>query len=301
MVITDLQSVFMNYVSSYASKDTYYFYNNVFNVFYEFLNNRDINCIDFCIDCLNDDMLVSFIKYLRFEKKVKNVSVRTYVRAVKVFDNYCFNNGYKLEKIGSVKLPKDDRQLKIPLSVREVDLLVSAIENMHYSVVDRNLCIFYLMLDCGLRLQEVCNLQLSDINFDLCVLYVQNSKNNKSRVVPVPSDLISLLKHYLMQRDSNSKYVFIMSNGCVLTKSAVKNMFRKLKAIVPRVHAHLLRHTFATSYIMGGGSLEVLRVLLGHSSYNVTQFYISQATEMSISHYDIYRINDVFFDKFSYR
>lgn len=286
---------FLDYVSSYASKDTYEFYKNCIDIFIDYIDLPFIESED-----LNQNNVIGFIKYLRYSVKIKNVSVRSYIRGLKVFDNYLYDNGYKLEQLGNIKLPKDDRELKVPLSDQEVDLLVSAIEQMHPSVLDRNLCIFYLMLDCGLRLQEVCNLKTSDLNFNDELLFIRNSKNNKSRVVPLPTDLAVLLHYYLRYRDSNSKYVFVMESGEVLSKSAVKNMFRKLKNVVPRVHAHLLRHTFATSYIMGGGSLEVLRVLLGHSSYNVTQFYISLATEMSISHYQIYKIDDVFFNTYDY-
>ena len=266
--LRDAKKHFLDYVAAYASYDTYKFYENCINIFIDYI---DLPFPE--INNLNNNTVTDFIKYLRYHSKVKNVTVRSYIRGLKVFDNYLYENGFKLEPLSNLKLPKDDRDLKIPLSDQEVKVLVAAIERMPESLIDRNLCIFYLMLDCGLRLQEVCNLKVTDVNFIDKLIYVRNSKNNKSRVVPLPEDLAVLLASYFGSREFQSPYMFLMNSGDVITKTAVKNMFRKLKNVVPRVHAHLLRHTFATSYIMGGGSLEVLRVLLGHSTYNVTQFY----------------------------
>lgn len=69
---------------------------------------------------------------------------------------------------------------------------------------------------------------------------------------------------------------------------------------VPRVHAHLLRHTFATSFILGGGTLEVLRVLMGHSDYNVTKEYLHIAAQMRLTNFDIYKLDEVFFKIYNY-
>lgn len=300
----ELKNEFIKYCSSYASKQTVLFYKNVLTVFDEFLSFDNIVIDD--INVLNASILTDFISYLRFVKEVKNVSCRTYLRGLRVFLNWCYDNGYMLEKVVSVKLPKDDRGLKVPLSRDEVRLCYDYIDTMDYYLYVRNISIFDLMLCCGLRSSEVRNLQLNDFDYKQNIIRVNNSKNNKSRVVPVPFDLKINIQCYIDNyRDyylkGRSKWLFLTNKGDKLEKTTIDDFFRKIKVVCPRIHPHLLRHTFATSYIMGGGSLEVLRVLLGHTSYNVTQGYISLGTELSISHYDIYRIDDVFFDKFSYR
>ncbi|WP_081820350.1 tyrosine-type recombinase/integrase [Robinsoniella sp. KNHs210] len=61
------------------------------------------------------------------------------------------------------------------------------------------------------------------------------------------------------------------------------------------MHPHLLRHTFATSYIIGGGNLEMLRLLLGHYDYNVTRNYLHLAYQYMILNADIYKLDSVFF------
>lgn len=295
-----LKNEFLKYCLSYASKQTVLFYKNVLSVFDDFLFTYELKIDD--INVINASILTDFIAYLRFNKNIKNVSVRTYLRGLRVFFNWCFDNGYMLERVPCVKLPRDDRALKIPLSNDEVNLCYEFLETLDEELYHRNVCIFGLMLDCGLRSGEVRKLMLNDVDFKQGIIRIADSKYNKSRVIPLPWQLQANIKYYIdMCRNKGLKWLFLTNKGEQLNKSTIDDLFRKIKVVCPRIHPHLLRHTFATSYIMGGGSLEVLRVLLGHTSYNVTQDYISLGTEMSISHYDIYRIDDIFFDKFTYR
>jgi len=78
-------------------------------------------------------------------------------------------------------------------------------------------------------------------------------------------------------------------------------MFSKLKdkSGVTRVHAHLLRHTFATSFILGGGNLEMLRILMGHSDYAVTQKYLHVAAQMGIIGSEVYKLDRIFFKNYN--
>ncbi len=295
-----LKSDFLKYCSSYASKQTVLFYKNVLSVFDDFLISYEIVIDD--INMINASILSDFISYLRFYKEIKNVSVRTYLRGLRVFLNWCFDNGFMLERVPCVKLPRDDRELKIPLSSDEVKLCLDYLTTLSEDLQNRNTCIFGLMLDCGLRSGEIRHLKVNDVDFNQHIVRVVNSKYNKSRIVPIPYNLECYLYYYInMCRVKGSKYLFLTNENEPLEKTTIDDLFRKIKVVCPRIHPHLLRHTFATSYIMGGGSLEVLRVLLGHTSYNVTQGYISLGAELSISHYDIYRIDDIFFDKFTYR
>lgn len=69
----------------------------------------------------------------------------------------------------------------------------------------------------------------------------------------------------------------------------------KRKSGIERVHPHLLRHTFATSFIVGGGDLEYLRMMLGHTDYATTKMYVHIAQQSKMLHSDIYRLDSVFF------
>ena len=82
----------------------------------------------------------------------------------------------------NLKLPKTDKAIKMPINNYENDLLISGINKT--LLKERNLLIYYLMLDLGLRLQEVVNLKISDIDIKNHFIKIINSKNNKNRVLP---------------------------------------------------------------------------------------------------------------------
>lgn len=96
-----------------------------------------------------------------------------------------------------------------------------------------------------------------------------------------------------------SNYAFVKRDREPITKSTIDNLFRRLKrrSGITRIYPHLLRHTFATSYMLGGGDLETLRLLMGHSDYTVTQNYLHLATQYKFMKSNIYQLDDIFFRK----
>lgn len=291
--VIDSFNIYMNYIKSYASCDTVFYYDNCLKLFKRYLIDVDFD-LSSSVSDIDKTMLVDFIVFLR-SLHISNTSIRTYMRGLKAYFRYMYFEGYILSDITQrLKLPKSDDSPKIPLSQYQVDILNNfLVEKNRY----RDLCIIHLMIDCGLRLQEVISLNVDNIRYDYRINYgfvsIVNSKANKSRLVPLPASLYRLIQQYISS-DNIKTILFPTANGCRITSSGVKTMFSRLKIIVPDIHAHLLRHTFATSFIMGGGNLENLRVLMGHSSYAVTQNYIKLATQLSLVNYDIYKIDDVF-------
>lgn len=237
---------------------------------------------------LSSDVLREYVIEMR-QRKIRNVTINTYMRSVKVFCRWLYEEGYLELNVSKIKLPRPDPKIKQPLSQKEVDIILQEIPELRYKIV------FRLMLDAGLRESEVCNLRRSDLDLVNNIIRIRNSKFNRNRIIP----LCPRLKELLQQYNSGSEYVILSRTGKQLSTEAVKHMFQKLKnrSGIQRVHAHLCRHTFATSYMMGGGNLEKLRVMLGHSDYNVTKIYLQLAAEYEIVKYPIYQLDPVFFEK----
>lgn len=189
---------------------------------------------------------------------------------------------------------QDYSKYLLHLSVPEVQLVDNYIKTTMYPV--RNYLIFHLMLDCGLRRQEVISLTWEDLHLPEGYIVIKCSKYNKNRLVPLPG----FLAKYISLLPKNCNYVLTLTNsGGQLTESAVKNFFRRLrKRTVQRLHPHLLRHTFATSYICGGGNMEFLRLYLGHADYAITKNYLHISYQMQITGYQIYQLDPVFFKTF---
>lgn len=236
---------------------------------------------------LTSDVLRSYVLKMR-EDKIRSVTINTYMRTIKAFCRWLFEEGYLDKNVSKIKLPRPDPKIKKPLSEQEVKKI------MHFLYNPRDRVIFRLMLDAGLRESEVCNLKYSDIDLANNLIMIRSSKFNRNRILPLCPNLKLWIQYY----KSGSEYVVLGRTGEPMTPEAVKQIFTKLKKKtgITRVHAHLCRHTFATSYMMGGGNLEKLRVMLGHADYNATKIYLQLAAEYEICKYPIYKLDPVFFE-----
>lgn len=243
-------------------------------------------------DELPDNPYLFFVNYLR-DSGTRPVTIRSYCRSVRTFLRWAYESDLLPDYCKGIKLPKDDSSPKLPLYADEVAAIDKYLNN------PRDYLMLHFMLDCGLRRQEVIHLQVQHVIFDKNVLHILDSKGNKSRYVLCPDFLLSYLSSYLRSSGISSGYIFRSSSGAPITENAVKMFFQHLKKSsgVQRVHAHLLRHTFATSYLLGGGNLEYLRVFLGHYDYSVTKCYSSMAAQMKMLGSDIYRLDPIWFTR----
>lgn len=266
------------------SPETISYYRICLNMFIEYCGS-DLNITD-----LDIILFKGYQLYLAENKNIKRVSVQTYSRAVRVFYRYLYEEDLLEIDVNKLKLIKANKEVILPLSDSEVKQLLAVFDDSVLGVRDKLICM--LMLDCGLRRGEVVNLKNCDINFSNNTL-VLNGKGNKQRVVPFGESVKKQLILYKNLRPSawmHDHDTFFLTNlENPITNNTVKMMFQDLKerSGITRIYPHLLRHTFATNYIYNGGNLEVLRVLLGHSTISITQIYIHLATQMHL-------INDKF-------
>ena len=213
------------------------------------------------------------------------------MRSVKVFCRWIYEFEYvETDLFARIKLPRPDPAIKVPLSVEEVEIIDAVLD-------ERDMIIFHLMLDAGMRVSEVCNLKRKDVDLQNRLIYINDSKYNKSRIVPMAEKLVKMLDSYAVER--HEIYLLCSRTGYQMTNNLIKQLFQRIKKTsgVKRLHAHLLRHTFATSYIVGGGNLEKLRIMLGHADYNVTKTYLHLAAQFEIVRYPIYQLDPVFFER----
>lgn len=243
--------------------------------------------LDFCtpeldIEELDIILFKSYQLYILENRNINKISVRTYARAVKVFLRWLFFENYIDVNINKLQLMRANKEVILPLSDKEVKQLLNIYSNSTFMNC-RNKSIIMLMLDCGLRLGEIVNLQLDDIDFVNHYLVI-NGKGSKQRVVPFGSALSGQLAIYRNSVSSVSSSVFLTQKNTSITHNTIKMLFARIKKIkgFARIYPHLLRHTFATNYIYNGGNLEVLRVLMGHSTINITQIYIHLAAQISL-------------------
>ena len=243
------------------------------------------------------------------DTKLSNNTIRTYQRALRVFLKYCFEEGYIDIDLGrKYKFVREQKNVILPLYEYEVSD-IDAMFNPKCMQGIRNLCIVHLMLDAGLRSGEVVELNVNHVDFNKGLIHIIDSKFNKSRIVPMCLKLKQYLhKYYILYRgvsDNQSytsnlkdeRFFLEVKSRKPITSDVIRSLFSRIKKTteISRIYPHLLRHTFATSYILGGGNLENLRILLGHSDIITTQKYVHLAQTYQIMHSEVYKLDRMFF------
>lgn len=298
MTIEEGINKYLNLHRAVSSSRTVEYYVDVLDMFKKYAAQQGI----FNIEDFNQDNFLMYLQSLR-NRGVKNTTVNTYTRGLRAFAVWCVDNGYiKRSFCDGIKQLRDDSFQVYPLTSKQVDnidFFLGALPFMEYKDL-RNYIMFHLMLDCGLRRQEVINLNIEDIQ-DNCIL-INNSKYNKSRIVPLPEWLHVRIREYIGKYNRNNGPLLLNVSGVRITADSIRKVFYNMsKELHIKVHPHLLRHTFATSYVAGGGNLEFLRVLLGHATYNITQRYLHIAAQCMISDIDIYKLDKCFFKNYNNR
>jgi integrase/recombinase XerC/integrase/recombinase XerD len=223
----------------------------------------------------------------RNEKLTKR-SVQTYIRHIKVFAGYCFERKYILSDMRTeIRIPKAERLMIQVLTDTEVDSILYCFDKSVMGV--RDTALICLMLDCGLRLEEVTRIKSDDINFEKGYIMVMG-KGRRGRIVPMGKTVSRLINDYLQARKraanpADDKYIFLTRDRQPIKKSTLAQLMKRLKQKtgINRLHAHLLRHTFATNYLLHGlGDVYELSRLLGHSDIKITEWYLQLASYYAI-------------------
>lgn len=305
MNIEETINKYINLHRAISSARTVQYYVETLDMFKNYAASQGIHDISE----FSQDNFLMYLQSLR-NRGVKNTTVNTYTRGLRAFARWCVDNGYLQKSFcDGVKQLRDDSFQVYPLTSKQVQdidgyfglLLFDMPEcnNMTY-LQERNYIMFHLMLDCGLRRQEVINLNIEDVQSN-CIV-INNSKYNKSRIVPVPAELLKYIRMYISYEDRKDGPVLLNMDGSRISADSIRKVFYNIsKKLNIHVHPHLLRHTFATSYIAGGGNLEFLRVILGHASYNITQRYLHLAAQCTIADIDIYKLDRCFFRNYNNR
>lgn len=188
------------------------------------------------------------------------------------------------------------------LSIDEINAL-SAAPDLSDVLGRRNHAIIETMYGCGLRVSELCGLQISHIDFRNAVMLIQG-KGSKERLIPVNDTALELLRQYICDGDRNSvdinpsdtDIVFLNRRGRHLTRVMIFYILRDAAAragIDKTISPHTLRHSFATHLLEGGANLRAIQQMLGHESISTTQIYLhienSRLRQEIIEHHPRYR------------
>lgn len=211
-------------------------------------------------------------------EKLNNNSVAHDLYALSSFFKFLIKLGEINDNpVDLIKAPKVKRHLPKILTLNEVNQLLDNQEIVKKQDV-RDLAIAELLFSSGLRVSELVNLTLKDLDENTHEVRVLG-KGNRQRLVPVSQTAIDRINDYLKVRDEfvpQDDSLFLNRFGRKLTTRAVEQNLEKLSlkaGLSTHLNPHKLRHSFATELLQGGADLRVVQEMLGHSSLAATQVY----------------------------
>ena len=249
---------------------------------YEFadFSDCDINIVDRI-------KLSAFIRYLK-EKSLAPTSIIRKIASLRGFFKWTYSmNITEKNPALSIEQPKVPQRLPKVVSLKEIE------EMLHSNLTPVQSVIIELLYSCGLRVSELVNLNLTDI--DMNSKYVRCfGKGSKERIIPVGRQAIEKLRNYLPERELlikkynlATKRLLIFDTGRLANRQDVYNFIHERgKLIHKNISPHTLRHSFATHLLENGADLRVVQELLGHSDVSTTQLY---------THISKKRLKDVYF------
>ena len=244
----------------------------------KFLDYLNDNHLDY--KKINIDMIRNYLKYLDSLKYKKNSisknlsSLRSYYKFL-TEEKVVLNNPFK-----NISNPKKDKKLPDFLNYEEINKLFDSADTTTPLGL-RNRCILELLYDTGIRVSELVNLKINDIEFDKKAINILG-KGKKERIVYYGDYLQEVLDKYIndsrkyLLNNKLSEYLILNNNGSKITTRGVEYIIDKMvneAAIKHKISPHVLRHTFATHMLNGGADIKSIQQLLGHESLSTTGIY----------------------------
>lgn len=266
---------FISYISKKNySINTYTSYINDLYYFYIFIK-KDLTKVTF-------EDVKDYLEHLNL-KKEKPSSVRRKISSLKSFYKFLYKNNYMDKKdypLTKIAYPKMEK--KLPKFIYYNDLLEIINESTKDKDGVRDRLIIEMLYATGVRVSELVNIKVNDIDFNNRRIIVLG-KGNKERIVYYGEYAEEVLKEYMKTHErKNHNYLFVNSKGGQLTDRGVRyiidNIMSKL-SVKTHVTPHVLRHTFATDMLNNGCDIKVVQELLGHSSLKATEIYTHVTNE----------------------
>ena len=240
---------------------------------------------------LNRNYVRSFILYLQQEAKTPRTNkplsgstVQGYIRTLKVFFAWLLREDYiDSNPMTRIPLPRSSVKLINTFSKEQIDQLLSLCHASNGSGF-RNLTIILLLLDTGIRVNELVNIDCGDVDLTSGFITIRKAKGNRERVVPIGSVVQKAIWKYINQHrpeplTDRITSLFLCENGLPLRKNGVQQMLRRCGKAAGlsgvRCSPHTFRHSFAKNYLLNGGDIFSLQKILGHSSLASVRVYLN--------------------------
>ena len=217
-------------------------------------------------------------EYILFQKDrgLADISINGQVKVLKIFFKFLLEEGMVEEDpVEKIDLLKTEKRIKPIISEEEIEKLLSVPDKKTYTGM-RNFCMIIVFYDTLVRLSELINIKIKDIDLDSGTILIFG-KGRKERIVPIGTKTIKYIYKFLMnhRHDINGEYLFCTMQGRPLDH---RNVLRILQRIGDKVNVHvsphLIRHSAASHRALSGMPAFLLQRLLGHTTIQMTEKYV---------------------------
>lgn len=218
------------------------------------------------ITSINENVLLNYFDHLKKSKNFSYSSVKQALASVRFLFLDVLKKEINFDFFIKIKKPES---LPNILTKEEVKNLINSIKNIKHKAI------ISTIYSCGLRISEVVNLKLQDIDSNAMTVKIVNSKGKKDRVVMLSEKLLELLRTYFKQYKPR-EFLFEGQNGGKYSTRSIQQIFNRAAAkvkIKKRVSVHTLRHSFASHLLDNGTDIRFIQELLGHKHLSTTQIY----------------------------
>jgi len=302
MRLSEVQKGFYNaFLSSGNSKATVSLYKTFLTQMTCFLNDPDI--ADIHLSDLEEYMVFLQFDYVPIRKNgdtktLSGSTLQNHWKAIRSLFNYCIEPERALVKKNpalALKCPHENHEAIIPITKQEIDAILLATEYANQSTPSnraafkmrrrtwvRDLAMFLVLLDTGIRAGELSRLHLCDYDQNEKYLFIEPYGNSeiktKSRPVYISDRTASALWDYLVKRDCKDQKapLFLSDRGEGVTPNSIRLLLADLskKAGLRGIHPHMFRHTYAIEFLRNGGNIYTLQRVLGHSDLKMCKRYL---------------------------
>lgn len=242
---------------------------------------------------ISNDFFKQYIYYMNFDKHYKPATINVRISSLKCYLNYLYRNKYiKINHSLILKKLKKSEDVVHPLSDYNVKKMLNATDKNTYSGF-RDFTIMIIILDCGIRINELCHTLIPDVDLKNKTLIVRGeiSKTRRVRVLPLSKQSVMLLKQLIdISTENTSPYVFMSNNTAkhIESEAVMRNFvqYGKKAGVKERCTPYVFRHTFATNAVKSGMDVFTLQRIMGHNQITTTRQYVQLETKDLIKKHD---------------
>jgi len=219
---------------------------------------------------INSDDIKEYLFYLK-KKKLANATLNVAINAIKFYYTQILKRKFFVNK--EIFRTKKAQKLPEVLTKKEIKRILLTIQNVKHKLL------LALMYSSGLRVSEIVNVKVKDLDFENQMLKVRQAKGAKDRITVISKKVAGVLKNYVQNKGKNS-HVFESLRGGKLSQRSVQKIFAqalKKSKVKKQASCHSLRHSFATHLLESGTDIRYIQELLGHARLETTQIYTKVA------------------------